>query len=299
MDRCISSSIALSALLVSVLLGLNFTGFAHADQFYVTQSPPSITIRSPASSEIYGLEVPLKFTINYYLTDPPSLIWGHGPIWIGYSLDGVPYATIQSSTSSSSGGSNYWESLVRGSTSVDVLLDASTISDGLHTVTIKADFMFVIEFANSGHYNYTFPPASFTVKKPPLTAQILSPYSSFYNSTSSIYNSTDIPLNFTVNRQIVGLSWMGYSLDNQVNVTVGGNTTLTGLIYGFHNLAVYVNDTFGNMVKAETVAFSIAREPEPQPESFPMIPVAASIATVAIVGVGLLVYFKKHKGKVE
>ena len=40
---------------------------------------------------------------------------------------------------------------------------------------------------------------------------------------------------------------------------------------------------------------SISPTPEPQPEPFPTAVVAASVASVAIVSVGLLVYFKKRK----
>jgi hypothetical protein len=54
----------------------------------------------------------------------------------------------------------------------------------------------------------------------------------------------------------------------------------------------------GNAGASETVDFTVATEPEPQPEvgPFPTMPVvAASVATVILVSAGLLVYFKKHK----
>jgi len=72
-------------------------------------------------------------------------------------------------------------------------------------------------------------------------------------------------------------------------VTVAGNTTLTELSFGLHNVTVYAEDTFGNVGASETVWFSVA-------EPFPAVPVAAASAVaVAIVGAGLLVYFKKRK----
>ena len=58
------------------------------------------------------------------------------------------------------------------------------------------------------------------------------------------YTTNSIPLTFTVDE---APSWIGYSLDNQANVTVTGNTTLTGLSYGPHRVEVYANDTSGNM----------------------------------------------------
>jgi hypothetical protein len=100
------------------------------------------------------------------------------------------------------------------------------------------------------------------------------------------YTSSEVALNFTVNRQA---EWMSYSLDGQENVTVTGNATLAGLSAGLHNVTVYATDEFGNTGVSETVIFNVAEEP------FPVVPVAAaSVATIAVVGVGLLVYFKRR-----
>jgi len=71
----------------------------------------------------------------------------------------------------------------------------------------------------------------------PPTISILSPQ----NTT---YSTTDVPLTFTVDETA---NWMGYSLDGQANVTITGNTTLTGLSNGPHHLKVYANDTYGNI----------------------------------------------------
>jgi hypothetical protein len=73
--------------------------------------------------------------------------------------------------------------------------------------------------------------------------------------------------------------------DNEANLTLTGNTTLT-LKEGPHKITIYATDTAGNMVASETVYFTIE-------QVFPTIPVAAGIATTAIVSLGFLVYFKK------
>jgi hypothetical protein len=65
--------------------------------------------------------------------------------------------------------------------------------------------------------------------------------------------SGSVPLTFTVNE---ATSWMGYSLDNQANVTITGNTTLTGLASEPHNVIVYANDTYGNMGSSDKVYFT-------------------------------------------
>jgi hypothetical protein len=99
------------------------------------------------------------------------------------------------------------------------------------------------------------------------------------------YNQDNLPLNFTVDEPT---SWIGYCLDGQDNVTITENFTLTELPSGSHTLTIYANDTVGNMGTSSTIAFSVA-------EPFPTTLVIASIGSVAIVGLGLLVYFKKRQ----
>jgi parallel beta-helix repeat protein len=97
---------------------------------------------------------------------------------------------------------------------------------------------------------------------------------------------SNVSLAFTVDKSV---NWTGYSLDGKQNITITGNTTLTGLSDGLHNLTIYANDTYGNMGASETVTFTI-------PEPFPVVPVAVGSVAVAIVVVaGLLAYSKKRK----
>jgi hypothetical protein len=114
------------------------------------------------------------------------------------------------------------------------------------------------------------------------------PNVSILQMENATYTEPEFPLNFTVNEAV---SQVTYSLDGQENVTIAGNTTLTNLPYGEHNVTVYATDNVGN-IGFETVIFTIA---EPEPEPFPATMVIAPSASVAIVGAGLLVYFKKRK----
>jgi len=84
--------------------------------------------------------------------------------------------------------------------------------------------------------------------------------------------------------------WMGYSLDGQDNVTINGNTTLDGLANGLHNVTVYARDELENTGTSETITFTVDAP-------FPTALVAASTASIAIIGVGVLVYFKKRKNQ--
>jgi hypothetical protein len=113
---------------------------------------------------------------------------------------------------------------------------------------------------------------------------------------------------------------MGYSLDNELNATVTGNTTIQGLLAGYHTLVIYANDTAGNMGKSDTVSFTIDTQPSPSPTLSPsnsptqqptiepsptldniqadnFTPTIIILALVAIaVVIGFLAYFAKHKG---
>jgi N-acetylneuraminic acid mutarotase len=72
------------------------------------------------------------------------------------------------------------------------------------------------------------------------------------------YTSKDVQLVLTVNRPT---NWIGYSLDGRSNVTVTGDTELSGLAEGEHSIKVSVNDTFGNLVSADPVYFSVDTVP--------------------------------------
>jgi hypothetical protein len=101
------------------------------------------------------------------------------------------------------------------------------------------------------------------------------------------FNSSDVPLDFTVDQPV---SQIEYSLDGQENVTVAGNTTLTGLANGYHNVTVYATDEAGNTGASETLFFNVT-----VPEPFPVVPIAAVVAVVAVAaGAGLLLYRRKR-----
>jgi hypothetical protein len=115
---------------------------------------------------------------------------------------------------------------------------------------------------------------------PSLDISILSPISERYNGSS-------VPLVFLVGN---GASWLAYSLDANQNVTLSGNSTISEVPNGLHNVTVYANDTYGHMV-SRTVAFQVEK-----PAPFPVVAVvAAFVILVVVICVGLLVYFKKRK----
>jgi len=68
------------------------------------------------------------------------------------------------------------------------------------------------------------------------------------------YNTSSVELSYTVSENT---SWMGVSLNGGGNVTIPGNTTLTNLSNGLHNIIVYAKDAFGNLGQSNTVYFTV------------------------------------------
>ena len=159
--------------------------------------------------------------------------------------------------------------------------DLTGIPEGNHVILVQAteevpnpDLLFLpVEYTS-----YAF--VNFTVDTTPPSVSILSP-------EASTYDTSDVPLNFTVNESF---SQVMYSLDGQGNVTVSGNMTLTELSDGAHNIVVYAWDDAGNVGASETVYFSIK-----QPEAFPTLLVVAIVVIVVVVCVLLLLYLRRHR----
>ena len=122
---------------------------------------------------------------------------------------------------------------------------------------------------------------------PTIPFDIVPPRISISSPVHEVYNDSSVPLIFSIYEFS---SSMYYSLDGQDNVTIAGNNTLTGLPKGSHNLTVYVTDRSGNIGVSETIYFSVD-----MPEPFPTTLVVASVITVAVVGAGIMIYFKKRK----
>ena len=148
-------------------------------------------------------------------------------------------------------------------------------------------------YALYGNNQDNYPLMRPLVAPPPL--DITPPTISIVSPENKTYTVKGVPLTFTVSEPT---SWIGYGLDGQANITIDGNTTLTGLSDGTHRLIVYAKDTAGNTGVSETIYFSVVQEAEP----FPLTWIVAAIVITAVVAAALLVYFRKIRktpGKAE
>jgi hypothetical protein len=266
-------------LLLSAVVGIQLVGLAAALIEERYESPPIVSIHSPANGA-YVNSVLLNITVTKpedWLSTPISFSYEAGSglsqklVSVSFHIDGTLYGSVAANSNLSS-PFNY-------------SLYLKNLTDGSHTIVVRAESTGVVRnWISSTVYSVpvdsVFATVHFTLDATPPNVSFL--------STEKAYATSEFPLNFTVNESVSKIS---YVLDGQENVTIAGNTTLTNLPYGEHNITVYATDNVGN-IGSETITFTIA---EPEPEPFPTTLVAAaSVAIVAVVGAGLLVYFKKR-----
>ncbi len=144
------------------------------------------------------------------------------------------------------------------------------ISDGLHTLKVYSVFSDVLAVYST---------VNFTVDTTAPTITILS-------LQNKVYNSSNIPLVFTVNEIT---SRITYILDGKV-YGINGNTTLAGLQNGDHELTVQATDEVGNTGASETVDFNV-QVPVPRQMALAVIP---PMAIVLVGGLSLLIYYRKR-----
>jgi hypothetical protein len=225
-----------------------------------------ISINSPSNSTYDSHTIALNVTVRVMLSTTT--------ITLSYSVDGKDNVTIPLTSVADTYGFGF-VSTISGLTTLPEL------PDGLHNITVYAKY----NYNNQGAPHIATDNAAvyFIVndKNPPVLSVL--------SIKNKIYDQNNLPLKFTADKPT---SWIGYSIDEATNVTVTGNTTLTGLSSGPHNITIYANDTVGNMGATETMYFSVAKEQEPEP--FLTTLVVASVILVAVIGVDLVIYFRKR-----
>ena len=264
------------ALFLSAIAEANFVKNAQANPSYEFVSPPAgatpleISVSSPKNNTIYNVnDITFTFNITTKNTSINSLLSAY------YKADWMrKNVTVYEQDIQGPEFPKFW----------DYSETFRDMPDGKYSIVITAlgSGGYFIGLAYYFFHMTTVSVVKFTVDTTPADVSILSPL----NET---YSSPDIQINFTISEKP---SLIKYSLDGQKNSTLYGNTTFTDLAAAEHNLTLYVWDIAGNLV-SRNVTFNIAK---PEPEPFPITFVAAvSGVSIAIIGIGLLVYLKKRK----
>jgi hypothetical protein len=281
MERKALAFILILAFMVSTVAGAKLVNWVKANPWMGTDwvepksatKPPILTIKAPEENSVHhSSNVTLSFNARlgesysasymrlmkvHYKTDweqNETYVYKNEGIYIPYDKNAITYFAYT--------------------------INLTGVPEGKRYITVHAvewgayiDNSFVHMFSINGSSS-----VSFTIDASPSVSP-----SSLVNMT---YDSSDVPLIFTVSEPVPEMS---YSLDGKENVTVSGNTTLTGLANGDHNITVYAKDETGNTGFSETVYFTVEAP-------FPAAMVIAPIASVVVVGAVLAFYFRKRNG---
>jgi hypothetical protein len=267
------TALVLTLILVAVFFaGLSATSFTFVGVVKANphNMPPEWIVLSPKNNTVYNtdnfnLSFMVKSIINYdyyYTIDTPiAETPTDGPAGQGKTLINVTLISETPGEGVSKLKTFQYKTELHG------------LSDGQHNLTLYHGY--------NVFTGWRYEPASATII--------------FYIDSSapkisdlSVVNTDSGRLvSFTVDTET---SWVGYSLDNQANVTVNSDIFLKGLAVGSHNVTVYAEDAAGNMGASETIYFTIE---DPFPTSLVMA--SSVIATAVCIGLGLLVYLIKRK----
>jgi hypothetical protein len=280
-------------MLLLAVVGTQVINIGKAFPPYQSDLESSITIfvSSPENNKLYNTDaVKLNFNVTVGETTDNSLIskvcyktdWQEENSTIfsfdGYFLRELMYQLL-----------SHRKTLINPISKFSTTLNITGVPDGNHSITIYASMWYYSSMERrldvfEEYFDYNDltmanigTTVSFAIDTTPPIISIL--------STKDKYDTSDVPLNFTVNELV---SQITYSLDGQDKVTIPENATLIELRNGDHNVTVYATDWAGNTGASETMYFSVEIP-------FPAILVITPIATVTVAGIGLIVYFKKRK----
>jgi N-acetylneuraminic acid mutarotase len=147
--------------------------------------------------------------------------------------------------------------------------ELNELAEGEHTLTVYVNDTFGNQVSST--------PVQFSV-------DTLAPQIIVFSPENKTYGATDIQSVFTVNEPV---SWMGYSLDGEDNVTVTANVTLAVLSTGSHHITFYAIDLVGNTGASRTVYFEIS--------PFPTVLVVAIAVIITITAATTYLYLKRKK----
>jgi len=276
-----------SVLLLSTIVATQFVNLGQANPYIRDRKkvgvipppdgtlPPTILILSPQNNSAYASNnVSLIFNVSMPKSNKISLYVStyYVPSWQHKANKLVKISAYSGSTN---------------------LTDVPEGPRWLEVYAVASAFAYETGYKLDGVYYTTYYVAyeitSYSIVK--FTIDNTPPIISALSVENKTYGTADVPLNVIVNEPV---SQVTYSLDGQRNVTTAGNTTLTELSNGKHNVTVYATDEAGNTGTSEARYFSVD-----VPEPFSTASVAASVASVAIVVSAITSYFVKTRKKAK
>lgn len=167
----------------------------------------------------------------------------------------------------------------------------TNVNDKLYViggVTSVADMNGDVSTQIPSGLNQQYTPLGYGTPDPSYVLEYLPPQVSLLSPLNQTYKISSFPLNLYVNKAV---NRLGYSLDGKNNMTIDGNTTISGVSNGKHTITVYANDTHGNVGASQTISFIVAK-----PESFsneaPVLEVSIAVAFLVVLA-GIVIYLRK------
>jgi hypothetical protein len=245
-------------------------------------NPPAISLQSPSNSTYNVNNITLRIVITLPLQNDTEIVS------VSYYLDGVEYTLANYGRYSFNG-----HRVTDFPNTLNFTKTLYGLSEGAHTLRVtvasrsSATYVsvMVVPYDYPIEYDTAYSELVWSHSEINFTIDTTSPKISILSLDNK--TATETSLSFAVSEPV---TWIGYSLDGQGNVTINGNITLPELVYGHHNITVFANDTAGNVGATETINFSIAKGTDST-----TLVVAASGVFAAAIGTCLLIYFKKHK----
>lgn len=228
---------------------------------------PATLIYSPAPIIYTNTSIPLRVSVNILEYSPRI-------VRVLYSIDENSNVTLTNLTSTD----NVWFEPYKKGTEFNAISNLDNLTEGNHTLKV---------YSQDAEGEEMFSSVEFTIDTQYKYAEVL-----ILSPQNKTYTTTEVPLTWTCDEQIT--SHAEYFLDYPLygSTTLPGNTTLTGLSNGTHTITVFAFTKRGQ-ANSQAVHFTVSPETQSQTESFPTTLVIAVVVAVAVIGVGLFVYFKK------
>jgi len=215
----------------------------------VNDEVPLVTVLSPVSQVYSSHNVALIFVVTKPVSWNNEVLPGNITKYEGiitnveYTLDGL---------TTSQPVEDVWNSNLP----LNLTVDLGNLANGRHILMVRtlgwclyAPLVYRDRYAN---FVEGFSGEVVFVIDAPAKINVLLP-------NETLYRTKSVPLNFTVDE---GVSWMGYSLDGEKNVTVFGNTTIEGLVDGSHLVQVFAHVPTGSISGSVTAKFDVQMPPK-------------------------------------
>ncbi len=244
--------------------------------------PPTIMVTSPLQDSTYSSNETIILSFNVSGPDAPNLITKY-LLMVDYKGDWMVESLHAYRTKN-------FEVYTPDDFPFNLTfnINLSNVPLGRHSIVITA-------FGSGGYAEgltwYSFDKNSsstviFVVDKIPKITLL-----SFENTT---FANSSIPLDFTIDQPV---SKITYRLDGEEPIDIAGNTTLSHLNNGYHNVTIYATNEFGSTGTSEVAKFMIDKlDLEQNSSLLDRVIISIAIFTaIACFGLGILAYRRHRK----